>query len=98
MKLSRIRFAFALVLALLLCLPLLGFWAWLRWEVPPLQRYYLATYWHSSEDANQLDARTQIRWLMKTAPGRKRKWLLDTDVTEGIQNDLPLELSSVAVG
>ena len=57
MKLSRIRFAFpwriALMLGLLPCLPLLGFWAWFQWEVPPLQRYYLAAYWHSSETANQ---------------------------------------------
>ena len=101
MKLSRIRFAFpwriALILALLPCLPLLGFWAWLRWEVPPLQRYYLVAYWHSSEHANQPDAKTQIRWLMETAPGRKRQWLFAPDVTEGSQSDLPLELSSFAV-
>jgi hypothetical protein len=101
MKLSRIRFAFpwriALILALLPCLPLLGFWAWLRWEVPPLQRYYLAAYWHSSETANQPDAQTQIRWLMETAPGRKRQWIFAPDVTEGSQSDLPLELSSFAV-
>ena len=101
MKLSRIRFAFpwriALILALLLCLPLLGFWAWLRWEVPPLQRYYLIAYWHSSEHANQPDARTQIRWLMETAPGRKRQWLFAPDVTEGGLNDLPFNLSSFAV-
>ena len=101
MKLSRIRFAFpwriALILALLPCLPLLGFWAWLRWEVPPLQRYYLIAYWHSSEHANQPDARTQIRWLMETAPGRKRQWLFAPDVTEGGLNDLPFGLSSFAV-
>ena len=101
MKLSRIRFAFpwriALILALLPCLPLLGFWAWLRWEVPPLQRYYLVAYWHSSEHANQPDSKTQIRWLMETAPGRKRQWLFAPDVTEGSQSDLPLELSSFAV-
>jgi hypothetical protein len=101
MKLSRIRFVFpwriTLILALLPCLPLLGFWAWLRWEVPPLQRYYLAAYWHSSQDANQADARTQLRWLMKTAPGRKRQWLLASDVAEGSQNALPLELSSSAM-
>jgi hypothetical protein len=101
MKLSRIRFAFpwriALILALLPCLPLLGFWAWLRWEVPPLQRYYLIAYWHSSEHANQPHARTQIQWLMETAPGRKRQWLFALNVTEGSQNDLPLELSSFAV-
>jgi hypothetical protein len=101
MKLSRIRFAFpwriALILALLPCLPLLGFWAWLRWEVSPLERYYLIAYWHSSENANQPAARTQIRWLMETAPGRKRQWLLAPDVTEGGLNDLPLKLSSFAV-
>ena len=100
MKLSRIRFAFpwriALLLALLTCLPLLGFWAWFEWEVPPLQRYYLAAYWHSSETANQPNALTQIRWLMETAPGRKRHWLFAFDVTEGSQNDLPLALSSAA--
>ncbi len=100
MKLSRIRFAFpwriALILALLPCLPLLGFWAWFQWEVPPLQRYYLAAYWHSSETANQPHAQTQIRWLMETAPGRKRHWLFAFDVTEGSQNDLPLALSSAA--
>ena len=101
MKLSRIRFAFpwriALILALLPCLPLLGFWAWLRWEVPPLQRYYLVAYWHSSEHANQPDAKTQIRWLMETAPGRKRQWLFAPDVTEGSQSDLSLDLSSFAL-
>jgi hypothetical protein len=101
MKLSRIRFAFpwriALILALLPCLPLLGFWAWLRWEVPPLQRYYLVAYWHSSEHADQPDAKTQIRWLMETAPGRKRQWLFAPDVTEGGLNDLSLNLSAFAV-
>ncbi len=96
MQLSRIRFAFpwliALLLALLPCLPLLGFWAWFQWEVPPLQRYYLAAYRHSSETANQLHAQTQIRWLMETARGRKRHWLFAFDVTEGNQNDLPSAL------
>jgi hypothetical protein len=101
MKLSRIRFAFtwriALILALLLCLPSFGFWAWLRWEVPPLQRYYLIAYWHSSKHADQPGARTQIRWLMETAPGRKRQWLFALDVTKGSQSELPLELSPFAV-
>ena len=100
MKLSRIRFAFpwriVLLLALLPCLPLLGFWAWVQWEIPPLQRYYLTAYWHSSETANQPNAVTQIRWLMETAPGRKRHWLFAFDVAEGSQNDLPLALSFAA--
>jgi hypothetical protein len=86
----------ALIMALLPCLPLLGFWAWFEWEVPPLQRYYLAAYWHSSQTTNQPNAVTQIRWLMETAPGRKRHWLFAFDVTEGSQNDLPLALSSAA--
>ena len=101
MKLSRIRLAFpwriALILALLPSLPLLGFWAWLRWEVPPLQRYYLIAYWHSSEHPNQPAAKTQIRWIMKTAPGRKRQWLFAPDVTEGSPTDLSLNLSSFAI-
>ena len=101
MKLSRIRFAFpwriALILALLPCLPLLGFWAWLRWEVPPLQRYYLVAYWHSSDHADQPDAKTKIRWLMETAPGRRRQWLFAPDVTDGSESELPLELSSLAL-
>jgi hypothetical protein len=100
MKLSRMWFAFpwrmALIMALLPCLPLLGFWAWFEWEVPPLQRYYLAAYWHSSQTTNQPNAVTQIRWLMETAPGRKRHWLFAFDVTEGSQNDLALALSSAA--
>jgi hypothetical protein len=101
MKLSRVRFAFpwriVLILALLLCLPSFGLWAWLRWEVPPLQRYYLIAYWHSSEHIDQPGARTQIRWLMETAPGRKRQWLFALDVAKGSQSNLPLELSSFAV-
>jgi hypothetical protein len=101
MKLSRIRFAFpwriAVILALVPFLPVLAFWAWFRWEVPPLQRYYLAAYWDSSEGAKQPGAQTQIQWLMATAPGRKRRWCIGSDVAEGSQNGLPLELSSFAV-
>jgi hypothetical protein len=101
MKLSRILFAFpcriTLILSLLAALPLLAFWGWIRWEVPPLQRYYLAAYWHSSETANQAGSQTEIRWLMETAPGRKRHWLFGPDVVDGGQNDFPLELSSFAV-
>jgi hypothetical protein len=101
MTLSRIRHAIpwriALILALVPCLPLLAFWGWSRLEVPPLQRYYLAAYWHSSEAAKQPGAQTQIQWLMETAPGRKRHWLFAPDVTEGGNSDVPLELSSFAV-
>ena len=100
MIMSRIRHAIpwhiALLLALVLCLPLLAFWGWLRWEVPPLQRYYLAAYWHSSEAAKEPRKQTQVQWLMETAPGRTRHWLFAPDVTEGGNNDVPLQLSSFA--
>jgi len=100
MKLSRIRFAFpwriAMILTLVLCLPVLAFWAWFQWEVPPLQRYYFAAYWDSSEGAKQAGAQTQIQWLMATAPGRKRRWCIGSDVTDGSQNDLSLQLSAAA--
>jgi hypothetical protein len=102
MNLSRIRYAIpwriALILTLVPCLPLLTFWGWLRWEVPPLQRYYLAAYWHSSEAAEQPGAQTQIQWLMKTAPGRKGRWCIGSDVTDGSQNGVSLKLSPTALG
>jgi hypothetical protein len=101
MKLSRIRFAFpwriAAILAIVPCLPLLAFWAWFRWEVPPLQRYYLAAYWDSSEGAKQAGAQAQIQWLMATAPGRKKRWCIGSDVTDGGQNGLSLQLSPAAL-
>jgi hypothetical protein len=102
MKLLRIRAPFpwriAAILALVPCLPLLTSWAWIKWELPPLQRYYLAAYWDSSEGARQPGTQTQIRWLFETAPGRKSRWLITSDVTAGTQNGLPLELSSEALG
>jgi hypothetical protein len=102
MKLMRIRAPFpwriAAILALIPCLPLLTSWAWIEWELPPLQRYYLAAYWDSSEGAKQPGAQVQIRWLLKTAPARKSRWLIASNVTDGTQNDLPLELSSEALG
>ena len=101
MKLSRIRFAFpwrvAMILALVPCLPVLAFWAWFRWEVPPLQRYYFTTYWDSSEGAKRPGAQTEIQGLIATAPGRKRRWCIGSDVTDGSQNGLSLKLSPAAL-
>jgi hypothetical protein len=102
MKLLRIRAPFpwriAAVVALVTWLPLLTCWAWIKWELPPLQRYYLAAYWDGSKGTKQSGAQAQIRWLLETAPGRKSRWLIASDVTEGTQNGLPLELSSEALG
>ena len=101
MKLSRIWGAFpwrmALLLALVPCLPLLGFWAWFRWELPPLQQYYLVDYWVSSEGAKQPGSQTQIQWLMETAPGRKSRFLFASSVSDESHSGLPLELSFGAV-
>jgi hypothetical protein len=102
MQLSRIRYAFpwrtALVLALIPGLPILSFWAWFQWELPPLQRYYLVDYWQSSKTADQADAKTQVQWLVQTGPGHKARVLLVYDVADGRQSGAPLELSSAAVG
>jgi hypothetical protein len=62
-----------------------------------LQRYYLTAYWNSSEGAKQAGAQTHIQWLMATAPGRKRRWCIGSDVTDGSQNGLPLKLSPTAL-
>jgi hypothetical protein len=88
----------AMILALVPSLPLLTFWAWFTWELPPLERYYLVAYWDSTEGAKRPGAQTQIQWLSETAPERKSQWIIGSDVTEGSQNGLPLELSSAALG
>jgi hypothetical protein len=61
-----------------------------------LQRYYFTAYWDSSEGAKQAGAQTPIQWLMATAPGRKRRWCIGSDVTDGSQNGLSLKLSPTA--
>ena len=97
MKLTRLRQAFpwrtSLVLALALCLPALTSWAWFKWELPPLQRYYLRAYWESSEAANEPGAVVQVRMLELTAPGRKSEWPIDSDVTDDPFGDSPAVLS-----
>jgi hypothetical protein len=80
MKLSCIRGAFpwriAGILALVLCLPLLTFSTWFAWELQPLQRYYLKTYWDSAKDAEQPGSQTQIQWIYETAPEPGTSWPL----------------------
>jgi hypothetical protein len=62
-----------------------------------LERYYFTAYWDSSEGAKQPGAQTQIQWLMATARGRKRRWCIGSDVTDGSQNGLSLQLSPAAL-
>jgi hypothetical protein len=89
MQLSRFRALFpwriALLLGLLPAIPLLIVGAWFRWELRPLERYYLRVYWDSSEGAKQPGNATEIQWLFKAAPGRKSQPVVDVDVlSEGM--------------
>lgn len=101
MKLSRLRGAFpwriALLVALVAGIPLLIFGAWFRWELPPLQRYYLSVYWDSSEGAKHAGNETQIQWLFKAAPGRKKQPVIDADVASGGAGNLSVQLSLSAL-
>jgi hypothetical protein len=100
-RLQRIRRAFpwrtAALLAVLLCTPVLAFAAWFVWEIEPLQSYYLLDYWQCSKAAEKAGSATEIRWLMKTAPGRKSLPAIPSDVTTGKAGNLSLRLSSVAI-
>jgi hypothetical protein len=92
---GRFPWRMVMILALALSLPLLAFWAWLAWELPPLERFYLRAYWDSSKHASEPEVQTQIQWLYETAPGRKTRFIIGSSVTKGSQNALPMELSSV---
>jgi hypothetical protein len=72
------------------------FLAWFRWELPPLQAYYLATYWESSKGAQKPASTTPIQWLYKAAPGRKSEPLIDQDVDSNGSGLVPIGLSSSA--
>ena len=75
----------------------LFWWEWLTQEVPPLQRSYLSTYFHSTEEAKHPSTKILIEPLFKTAPGRKRQLILAPDVISGRDGDLLLRLSQIAI-
>ncbi len=101
MILQRIRRAFpwrtAALLAVLLGVPVLAFTAWFVWEIEPPQSYYLLDYRHCSKTAEQAGSATEIRWLMKTASGRKSLPAIPSDVTTGKTGNLSLHLFSVTI-
>ncbi len=73
-----------LVFALPLLLPLVALvWA----SGPPLKSYYLMAYLESSERSAQPGAKTEIRWIYKTAPDRKPKLATEKDVTPHLFNN-----------
>jgi len=100
-RLRRIRRAFprrtAALLAVLMCVPVLSFAAWFVWEIEPLQGYYLLDYWQCSKAAEKAGSATEIRWLMKTAQGRKNLPAIPGDVTTGKAGNLSFHLSFVAI-
>jgi len=85
-----------LLLSAVPALALVIFLGWLRWEFPPLQRYYLLTYWECSEGLKQPGSTTPIEWLYKVAPGRKNEPVADSDVTSEGRWNLSVELSPSA--
>ena len=101
MRLQRIRRAFpwrtAALLAVFFGMPVLAFTAWFVCEIEPLQSYYLLDYWQCSKAAEKAVSATEIRWLMKTAPGRRSLPAIPSDVTTGKAGNLSLHLSSAAI-
>jgi len=86
--------------ALLMCsipaLALAVLLAWFRWELPPLERYYLMAYWDCSRHAENPESTIQIEWLYITAPGRKSQIAIPLDVDSNAAGFLPVGLSSSA--
>lgn len=95
-----LRRAFPWRTGLLMCsipvLVLAAFLAWFKWELPPLQRYYLMTYWDSSKHAEKAASVTPIEWLYKATPGRKSEIVIPQDVESNGAGLFQLGLSSSA--
>ncbi len=100
MRFPRIRRVFpwrtAALLAVLIGVPVLAFAAWFVWEIEPLQSYYLLAYRQCSKTAEQAGSTTEVRWLMKTAPGRASQPAIASDVPPGKAGNLSIHLSFAA--
>ena len=70
---------------------------WLAWTLTPLQKFYLGTYTASSIGATRPRNMTSIRWVLKTAPGRKPVTMFPEDAVAGPNRKLPVSLSAQAV-
>jgi hypothetical protein len=99
-RLQRIRRVFpwrtAVLLGMLLSMPALAFSAWLVWAIEPLQSYYLIDYWQCSKVSELTGSASEIRWLVKTAPGRTSLPAIPSDVTTGKAGNLSIHLSLTA--
>ena len=98
MRLSR-RFLWWFLAAPVVCAGLLAMTAagWFRVTLKPFQRYYLAAYLESSFHANQPGAMTEVRWLLKTAPGRQARIMLPEDGQAITEGKFPVQLSGQAL-
>jgi hypothetical protein len=94
---SRFRWWALAALVTLFGFPALPLAAWLAWEMPPLQRYYLLTYLESTERAKQPGTTTEVQWVYKTASGRKHILVINSDVVSANSADPPIRLSEAAV-
>ena len=72
------------------------FGVWFRWELPPLQAYYLKTYWECSKGASNAGNTSEIQWLYKSASGRKSVPVIPHDVEFSGAGFLPVVLSPAA--
>jgi hypothetical protein len=84
-------------LAVIFGFPLFPLAAWLAWEMPPLQRYYLLNYLESTERAKQPGTTTEVQWVYKTASGRKSTLATNPDVVSENSADPPVRLSEAAI-
>ncbi len=73
-----------------------GVGGWLAWRLTPLQNFYCNAYAASSMSVSQPHAVTTIRWVMKTAPGRKPERMAPGDAAPGGTRKLPVALSTEA--
>ena len=70
---------------------------WFRVTLKPFQRYYLTAYLESSFHANRPGSTTEVRWLLKTAPGRHARIMLPEDGEAATEGKLPFQLSGKAL-
>ena len=91
---GRFRWWIVAVLAVIFGFPLFPLAAWLAWEMPPLQRYYLLNYLESTERAKQPGTTTEVQWVYKTASGRKSTLATNPDVVSENSADPPVRLSA----
>ena len=69
---------------------------WLTLTLKPLEKFYLPAYLASSLGALQPHNLTSLRWVEKTAPGRKPEPMMPEDAAPGGTGELPVALSAQA--